>query len=1444
MNERSMKKILLVTLVLAAMLLSGFSVMSGNAAAAAPKVSANNGNLIVAFQQDIPNLNIFDPATNTVWKFDALGWSFESLYAYTPDLIPYPVIAKSAMATTPDGLNITVELRHNVTFQDGKPLTAQDVVFSYQTLYWDSLYKTSLQCLYWPTAKWPRWDGNGVSHIGVVAQDDYTVVFHLYQPYPLFYQVTLGNTIIPEHIWVNHLVSAGTGDSDDMTLDMTWVNDPAALIGTGPFKFDEWKPGNYVKISVYPNYWGKGMYTQWRGKQWPWYPEYIKTITFRIYNTLDTAVLALKRGDVQFIDWSIPPGYYNQLKTDPNIGATIVDDQGFFYLAFNMRKGPMNDLAFRQAVAYSINKDYIVTTLMQGYGTKGTVPISITSGAYVNTSAIPPPFDLNAAQQVLDSHGYAVGSDGWRHAPDGSPIKETILTPPKDYDPIRAEAGIMIQSNLQKIKLNIQSVPTDFDTIVSKAFVQVQFDMYILGWGVGAFPETYLEDFFASWNAAPVGYNTPGYANPKVDKLLIEIRTDMNTQDRINKIKEIEGILVHDLPYDTLYYRKNIMAYRKADWQGWVPAYGTIWNGFSLGVLHPPTSGGGGGGGGGGHHPGPITNITGKTLTGVVPHLYVPNVAYAGQSINGAFYVTDANGLPIKDVNVAIYASNGVWANGTTGSSGGFAFSVPLKFQEYDHPVTLTYSFSVNMNGHSYNFTGSQEVTVYLPKNIAKVKLSIDKPVLTPGASATITAKVTDLYAHPLAGVNVTILTEETSGEITPYNITNSDGIAVFHYTAPTNVPNINAVDIVKAKINVPNTILTNLQTGTLFIPIQTQGSSWYKVQIEHVSSYGITAGQNSQVTVKVVDINGNPVANHDVYMNAWYSNATDPNWYGQQVVPAWGVELDSAQKTTDSNGEATFTVTATENANIPVILEVYTKDTYMAPDSVQIYVGNDTGFDPYIGMWTGEYAMDMQLNKVTAGNGQQVQVTMTVYDASTGAPLANQAVFMAVFGTDYGFGADWANNAGTYVWWAGQSVIWGTTDANGQFSYTLNTSALRADAVISVSAWMDAYGYGFDAIWTGLGFNYPYLFGVKDNFILQRAPIMGISDIMVNEFYLNDTITTTMMTLKVVDMNGPLAGVTVDASWSLGTYSNSTEAVTNAQGIAQFNITIKPTIADSLVSVSIMLSSSDHAMNLNYEYDIPFLSGTSSLSKVSVFSCLKVMTGSTTSYVDMVPYKGKAMIRMQLVGGLEGTPIAGEKVTLSTPAGSVDQATKVTNANGIVVFNYTAPDLLLPAHYVFEVYSQSGAVYYFGVEVAGKYNNTMEISNEINSLNQKIADQSSQIQDLQNKYNNLNNEYKTLQDKYNSLQTNYTDLGKQKDQAVTMQYVWLSLFIIMLIIAIVMYYAGKKSGAKAAPTEEEETTEEEEEISEEEEEPTEEIEEETEEGSEEETSEEENTEE
>jgi Na+-transporting methylmalonyl-CoA/oxaloacetate decarboxylase gamma subunit len=230
-------------------------------------------------------------------------------------------------------------------------------------------------------------------------------------------------------------------------------------------------------------------------------------------------------------------------------------------------------------------------------------------------------------------------------------------------------------------------------------------------------------------------------------------------------------------------------------------------------------------------------------------------------------------------------------------------------------------------------------------------------------------------------------------------------------------------------------------------------------------------------------------------------------------------------------------------------------------------------------------------------------------------------------------------------------------------------------------------------------------------------------------------------------------------------------------------------------------------------------------------------------SDIDMIPANGTGQIAVKLVGDLQGKPIVNKEVTITVTAGSVDESTIVTDENGTVVFTYHAPDNMLPSHYVFQVTSWDGAVYYFGVEVGGNYANTSAISNEINELNQNLADTTNQLNHLQDQYSALQNNYTKLQDDYNTLQG-------QKHTATMLEYTFLGLFILMLIVAIALYYMGKKSGAKGGEVPEEESseeTEEEEELGEEETE-EEETSEETEETSEgeptEETSEEENAEE
>ncbi|MCK5037721.1 MAG: right-handed parallel beta-helix repeat-containing protein, partial [Thermoplasmata archaeon] len=522
--------------------------------------TTDDSDLIIALQDDMQNMNYFDPDTNEVWKSNQLQYNFESLMSYNPDFELYPVLA-GVNAAGPhgadiiiDGLNFTVNLRQNATFSDGTPMTSKDVVFSYQTLGW-GLYQTPiLQCLYWDSETFKDWDGvANSSHIGVEAVDNYTVKFYLTQPFAMFWFNTLSLPIIPEHIWSDHMNPAnapGYDTSLDWQLDYSYGSDPSetdATIGTGPWYLESWTPGNGSIIKANENYWDMGGITSWAGIDYPNYPDHVRTINFDIYTQLDVAVQSLQNGDVHHLPWSLSSGYYNQLKTDPGIGIEQPKDQGLFYLSFNQRKGAMADVEFRRAVSYCIDKDYIVDSLMGGYGIKGSVPISVTNDLYVNSSV--PDWilggNLTKANTALNDAGYYdYDGDGWRDMPDGSPLNYNILTPLKDYDPIRADTGLMIEKNLRMVGLNVRSVPTSFDTLVSSAFVSVDFDMYILGWTVGSFPESYLRDFFHSdMDTAlnPTGSNAGGYHNVAVDQMIGAMEVEMDTDKRAQYVKDICG---------------------------------------------------------------------------------------------------------------------------------------------------------------------------------------------------------------------------------------------------------------------------------------------------------------------------------------------------------------------------------------------------------------------------------------------------------------------------------------------------------------------------------------------------------------------------------------------------------------------------------------------------------------------------------------------------------------------------------------------------------------------------------------------------------------------------------------------------------------------------------------------------------------------------------------
>ncbi|NIP34243.1 MAG: hypothetical protein GWN18_04885, partial [Thermoplasmata archaeon] len=406
-------------------------------------------------------------------------------------------------------------------------------------------------------------------------------------------------------------------------------------------------------------------------------PQEVTEIYFTLYASLDTAILALKSGIVDHIPWTVTPGYVPDLIQNPNTDIESISDNGYFYLAFNMKREPMNYLAFRKAVSHTIDKETIVERYMGGYGQAGDSSQPPFWTDWYNSSVKIYPFDVELAKAELTSGGFT-GVGTALVMPNGKPCPPLVLlTPPADYDPIRIKAGELIAKNLRSLGMDIVAKPVDFDTLVAKmnAF---DYDMLIIGWSLSSDPVGNVFDilgpmasqnYFAWW---PVDHE---YENPWYNTLYgISTLADQESQDMAIQCHELgqvakesfdrdvqikytkwgQGIVAEALPCNVLYYRVNNYAI-STKWSNWIPYFGELLNVYSLGSLtsaqEPPT------------------------IEAVNVVLNVPEKLALGMPMPANVVVFNDEGHPIEGADVTLSGANLVFtpASGTTDADGTFS---------------------------------------------------------------------------------------------------------------------------------------------------------------------------------------------------------------------------------------------------------------------------------------------------------------------------------------------------------------------------------------------------------------------------------------------------------------------------------------------------------------------------------------------------------------------------------------------------------------------------------------------------------------------------------------------------------------------------------------------------------------------------------------------------
>jgi peptide/nickel transport system substrate-binding protein len=458
---------------------------------------------------------------------DIVGQVFNGLVKYDKNIKLVGDLAES-WDITQNGLVITFHLRKNVRWHDGQPFTSRDVLFTYQKLR-DPKTHTPF--------------GSDFDIVKTVTTPDPWTVRVVYERPFAPALSSWGMGIIPEHIYKDGDVNTHPANRKP--------------IGTGPYRFKEWKTAQYIVLEANPDYFEGAPYLQ----------RYI----YRIIPDGAVQFLEMRNQTVDVV--SLTPDQYKAYD------AIFEHHQRYrypsfqySYLGFNLKNPLFQDVRVRQALAYAIDRKTLVEGLLLGLGRPVTGPFPITSWAY-NPNVPLTPYNPQKALALLVEAGWQPDSDGLLKK-NGKPLSFTLLT--NQGNKLRELAAQVIQQQLHQIGIDVNIRIIEWSSFIHQFIDKKNFDAVILGWQLSRDPDNY-----SMWHSSQQKegqYNFCSYSNPDVDRWLIQGRETFDQKKRQAIYWKIHAQLASDLPYIFLYCPDSLVALHKRFRGPEVAPAGMGWN--------------------------------------------------------------------------------------------------------------------------------------------------------------------------------------------------------------------------------------------------------------------------------------------------------------------------------------------------------------------------------------------------------------------------------------------------------------------------------------------------------------------------------------------------------------------------------------------------------------------------------------------------------------------------------------------------------------------------------------------------------------------------------------------------------------------------------------------------------------------------------------------------
>ncbi len=398
---------------------------------------------------------------------------------------------------------ITFKIRQGVRWHDGAPLTSADVEFTYRSII-DPQYLSPRAGEYWIVKQ-------------VAAPDPYTFVVTYRTPYSECLDSWGRLKVVPKHILA--------GKTPQWWAD----NYNSKPIGSGPFKFTEWKRNEFVRLEANADY--------YEG------PPNLPAIVFRALpdSFVNSIAFDSKGFDTSFL-------MFHQIKRFRQDSQRFKLFQrwseGYLYIGWNLKNPLFADRQVRLALAHAVEIDRIIKYVYYGQArpSNGSFPLQ---SWYANKEIKPYPYDPEKAKEMLAEAGWVDSDgDGWLDK-DGRRFEFDLIT--NHGNPMRALIQVLVQDDLGKIGIKVNTASYEWAVFINNYVNTRQFDATVLSWFTA-----YSYDKFQIWHssqAEPPGFNFCSYVNPEVDELLIKIRTTFGRKKVAELCAQLQEIIYRDQPY-------------------------------------------------------------------------------------------------------------------------------------------------------------------------------------------------------------------------------------------------------------------------------------------------------------------------------------------------------------------------------------------------------------------------------------------------------------------------------------------------------------------------------------------------------------------------------------------------------------------------------------------------------------------------------------------------------------------------------------------------------------------------------------------------------------------------------------------------------------------------------------------------------------------------------